>query len=317
MDKRLLFDNSIKNFFKNWIYVFIPMGIIYLIAALTVFFFATNEVGDAVSTFKSVVALIEESVDASSASLADFMEHAMGQINWDGNFFDTLAQILDSNWLTSTVKGFFETLGASAEGFEEELGAIVDAFMTRLTARISLAFVTMILAVLLANAVTRYALRRRTSKRSLRQTIIAHTLVPLAHAAIVIGSVLLLGLLKWIAIACYILMIIIAAMSELLNSWLIHRDKNLKLKEVMTARNVFMQLFVASYILIFDVLLAIEFALINGVIAVFLMTPVAIYSLNIIESNTDSYVCALINAKKGTGARGEMFFEPAMQGVEL
>lgn len=293
-----MIKNSLKNFVKNLIYVFVPMGIFYLFLLLTVFGLIETLGGALGQMISDLAELIHASVEDSSAAVNDFLGYAFGQLKWDGNYAETLRQILSGEWLKSTLTGFFETLNASTEGFEAQCGEIVGAFHTKLVAGMSVAAVLCYIGITAANFATRFLLRRNTAKRGVKKFVIAHTLVPIAQTLILVGFFVLFLFIRLYSLLVFAALLVLMAVLSLTAPWLIHRDKNLKLKDVLTGKNVLSHLAVVGIMIAFVLALSAVLFLINSLLAVLLIVPFALYCFCIADVNTDSFVCSLVeNAK--------------------
>lgn len=292
--------NALKNFGKNLIYVFVPMGTVYLFMLFAILLFTSSTVKNLSEALNQIIATVGESIEQSSASVEEFLAYAFGRIDWNGNFFDTISKILSTNWISETLKGFFDTLSASTEGFDARIATIASNFTGALKADIGIAAAIIAVGIWLANTVTRYVLRRRTAKRSVRGTIAAHTLVPIAQSAAVFAASVLFAFIKWFAILALVAAVALWAIISLLNSFIIYRDKDtpLDIKDVITLRNVISHIFVGLLVLAIDVVLFVALWFTNPILCVLIMIPFLIYSLNIIDSNTDSYVQRLVVAIK-------------------
>ncbi len=295
-----MIKNALKNFFKNLIYVFVPMGTVYLFMLFAILLFATSTAKNLSETVAQVLNTVGNSIEQSSASLEEFLSFAFGKINWNGSFLDTLSKLLDINWISETVKGFFGTLSASTEGFDAEIDAILAAFGSRFATDVGLSLSLVALGVWIANIVTRYILRRRTAKRTLKNAIVAHTLVPLAQSAVVFVAGILFVFIKWFAILVMVAAVALWAVISLMNSYIIYRDKSidLTLKQVITPRNVISHILVGVIVLAIDVALCVALWFVHAVLCILVAIPFLIYSIDIIDLNTDSYVQGVVESIK-------------------
>ncbi|MDE5721887.1 MAG: hypothetical protein K2I30_04005 [Clostridia bacterium] len=285
---------SLKNFFKNLIYLLIPMGIIYLVLLLVVFGFISSTFANAKEMLTSLGELINTSAANSEQSVKEFFTYSVNQIEWNGNFFDTLKSIISTHWLQNTVIGFLETLNVTTEGFAQECTAILEAFKSRLIADISFAVACLVLGVIASNYAVRFVLRRKTAKRTFKKAVIATAILPLAHTVFVILTFAVTTYLKYYSL---IVLFVIAAVSGLVSltvSWLVHRDKSLKLSEVANPKNVLLHTASTAIIILINVVIAAVLLYINKLLAVLIILPTIVYSLNVIVLNTDSYVISLV-----------------------
>ncbi len=288
---------SLKNFFKNLLYLFIPMGIFYLFLLLAVFVLAKTAFVDVKNTVSSLVALVSSSVDESSASVQDFWAYAVAQVDWNGNFLDTLRTIIDTNWVSNTIRGFFDTISSTTEGFDDKLNAIIGDFANHIIVDIVVAVVICGIGLWLANFATRFALRTKVARRNIKQVIVSRTVVPIVQTLLMIGAIWLIGTIQLYSVLVIIAIVVLYCVMAICTSYLIYRDKSLKFRDVLSARNVLMQIATAGIILAIDVVIGVAFFYVDALIAVLLMIPVVIYSANIVDVNTDSYVRELVQSK--------------------
>lgn len=292
--KLSMIGTSLKNFVKNISLVFVPMGVFYLFLVVAMLLFASSTLQNVSGTISGFVKLLGESVDNSSASVKQFFEYAFEQIDWNGNFFSIVRQIVDTGWITKTFSGFFATLSASSEGFDAQVATLVNSFTSTLKADISVLATLTVLGVVCANLLMRFLLRRRAAKRNLRTFILSHTLVPLVQSLMPIVAGILMWLLKWYALLPYLALVALWAVVSIINSWLIYRDGTVRLKDVLTVGNVFSQLVVCVIMLVIVVVVFTALWFVNPIISILVTIPVFIYAVSVIDVNTDSYVCTYI-----------------------
>lgn len=293
-----MIKNSLKNFFSNLLYVFIPMGIVYLFVLLAVFMFLGTAVQSFAGSLGDLVELVGTSVEQSSASVEDALAYSFGQIEWNGSLLSVLRQVLDVNWLQSTLVNFFETLNVSTAGFEAEFTAIVSDLKSTLLAQLGGAIALGAAGITIASYVTRFALRRKVAKRNVKKFVIAHTLAPLFEAVCVIAFLFLVSLIKMYSLIAMVAFVTFAGIINLATSWLVYNDKKISLKEVLTPGNVFQHFLFIVIVLVMNVALALLISLFNVVLALLILVPVAIYSINVVDCETDSYICSLVAKKE-------------------
>lgn len=290
-----MIKNGLKNFYKNLMYVFIPMGIVYLFFILAIFIFFSAFVSDFTKTANNIIALVGTSLEQSSSSIDEMFSYMISQLRWQGSLFGTIKHMIQSGWIKQTIVSFFETLNISSAGFEEQLTILINNFVSGIKAKLAVAITIGGIGLFLANFVTRYAVRRKTAKRGVKKFVIAHTLVPILENIMMLGFLILLAFIKQYSLIAMFFMVIFNAVFSLISSWLIHRDGNLKLKSVLTEKNILKHMATLGIILLINIVLAVVLTLINLYFAILVMIPVVIYSINIADVNTDSYVLSLIN----------------------
>ncbi len=293
MKKSGMIRDFLRSARTNFIYLFIAMGIFYLFLLIAIFWFVSAAMNTAGETAARLIDLVASSVAQSSASVEEFLSYAFGQLQWDGNLFAFVLRLLDPAWIKSTIVGFFEVLNVSTEGFDAQFASIAQNFTATLKAEISAALVCAALGVIFANLATRYAIRRRSVKRGFKRFLVAHTLVPVAQSLVLIAAVLLLSIIHFYGILLFAAILLLSSGLALFSSWLVHRDGTLRLKDVITVRNVLSQLAVSGIVLAFDLVLGILLLLINPLLAILIMIPFLLYSFNLADVNADRFVCTL------------------------
>ncbi len=294
--------SSLKNFAKNLVYLFIPMGIFYLFLLLTVFGLAHFLIGGLSTMLSDLTSLIHVSVEDSSVSVNEFLKYAFGQIEWTGNYAAAIRQIFSTAWLKNTAMGFLETLNASTENFGENFSAIVLKFKDTLVAGVSVAAVICAIGVVLANFAARFAIRRKTARRNFKKFFLAHTVVPIVQAIILIAFYILFAFIRFYSLLALVVLLALSAVLSLTASWVVHSDKTVKLKEVLTLKNILSYLGSVGLIILLDLALAAALFAFDALIAALLMVPIVIYSFCIADVNTDAFVCSLVEKNAAPAA---------------
>lgn len=286
--------NSLKNFAKNPIYIFISMGIVYLFFLITVYILVSGTLQNLSQTISTLAELINVSVQDSSSSVNDFIAYALDQIDWNRGLLSIIKQIADTDWIQNTLLGFFKTLNASTEGFEEQFKNIADKFFSEFINDSVISIVFAYLGVLLANYATRFALFRNTSKRSVKKFAV-HIVIPIVQSLIIFAFFILLAIIRLYSLLVLVVLLVLNGALSLAASWLIHRNGNVKLKDVLTFKNVAKHIAVIGIFTAINAILSIILMLINSFLAVLLMIPIVIYTFNVADMNTDLYVRSLID----------------------
>lgn len=293
-----MIKNLFRNLRDNFVYVFIPMGIVYLFLLIALFalFFAFFRSASAM--LADIADLIHLSAENSSASVNEFLAYSFGQLNWDASPLAILRQILDTNWLQKTLTGFIESLNASSEGFEEQFTAIVNTFAGEVKTGVSLFGAFFSLGVLAASYATRFAVRRRSAKRSLRKFLIAHTVVPLVQWVLLVLTVGLLFVISYYTLLVAAVSLLLSSAISLVSSWVVHSEGKLKLRETVTLRNALSHLGSLAILLVLTVAIGVVLYLIHPLLALLLILPMILYFSAIADVNTDAYVCSLLRERE-------------------
>lgn len=293
-----MLKQGLKTFWINLIYLFVAMGIFYLFLLLTIFGLVNSISANIGQTINEMSQVINSSLQSSATSINDFLAYSFNQINWNGSLMDAVRQMLDSSWLLNTIKGFLATLNASTEGFDESLKTIATTFSNKLILDVSLASAFLVVGICAANYATRFAIRRRSAKRNVKKFILANTVVPLVQAIVVVIFFIMLSISKIYGFLVNILLLILLEFLALLASWIIHNDGTIKLKKILTFKNVLNHFLINGLIVLIDIIICLVLLFINIFLAILVMIPLVIYSLNIIGVQSDVYVCSLIEKAK-------------------
>lgn len=284
--------NAFKMFFQNLLYLFVPMGIFYLFLLVALISFAGAAFGSAAEMIGALAKLVQSTVTASEGTVSEFFAYALEEISWDGNFFDTLAQILDTDWIGRTVRGFFELLDGSSVTFSEEFTAIVTDFAGAVKLQFWVAVSTVVVGFFLANFATRAVVRKRSAPRGVKKWLVANTLVPIVQSLAFAVLCVLVAALQYYAILAGFVMFVGYGILSLISSWLIH-GRQIEIKKVVNLNNVVMNLLSAACILLVAIAVFLLLLLFNGLIAVLVLLPLVLYCINVISVNADAYVYSL------------------------
>lgn len=293
-----MIKNALKNFGKNLLFVFVPMGILYLILLIAVFSLIGALTSNVGTTLNKLGTLIGTATQDSSNSVQDFLSYSFAQIDWHNNFFAIIKQILNTRWIQNTVKGFFATLNHSTEGFEEQFGTIIAEFKQKLVSDIAVAGVLCAVGVLAANYATRFVMRNRSAKRNNKHFVATQLLMPLGQSLLFIAALALLATLHWYSLIVFAAFVALIGVVSICTSYFTYRDDSLKIKEVLTARNVLKHAAVLGIITLINAAVAIVLYFINPLLDLLIMMPLVIYSANLCDVNTDLFVIELVQNKK-------------------
>ena len=292
--------SSLKTFFKNLIFVFVPMGIVYFFFVLILFGLVQSVLSEAVGTLGRLAELLQVSVGDAETTVYDYFSYAFAQIDWNANFFDVIREVLDSGWLYSTLVGFLDTLNVSVEGFGAQAYGIVGDFAAAVATNFAVSLIAFILSLLLANFVTRWVLRSGNAKRGIGKKIIAWIVQSTVVAAVLGVAVFLTALWAPGAAVMAAVYIVVISFTAMLSAWLIHGRGKVKFRAAVNGRN--MTGYFLSSVLIIAVcaaVLALIWLLFGILAAVLAALPVLIYAGNIIGVNADAYVLSLALAADG------------------
>lgn len=288
-----MIKTSLKNFFTSMLYIFVPMGIVYLFVLLAMFGLAGASIGSAATMLGELSELLRDTVSESNFSVTEFISFAADRLTWDGNIFHYVGQIIDTGWVQSTVKEFFGSTTHITQDFTD----IVMEFTSALKLQLTIAISTCVVGVVLANYATGFVVRRKNARRGFKRWIVANTVIPFVESLVLGGAFALAAEIRYYALLAFAVVILAYGFLALVSSWIVYKDKSLPFKEVVNTKNLLGQ--IASVAVIFLLVVAVFFlvSILNFILAALVILPVVIYAINLIRVNTDSYVLSLL-AKK-------------------
>lgn len=297
-----MIKTSLKNFFTSMLYIFVPMGIVYLFVLLAMFGLAASAIGSAATMLDELSTLLTDTVSESNFSVTEFISFAADRLTWDGNIFHYVGQIIDTGWVRTTVKEFF---GSTSGDFTSDFTNIVMEFTSALKSQLTIAISCCAIGLVLANYATGFVVRRKNARRGFKRWIVANTVIPFVESLILGGAFALAAEIRYYALFAFAVVITAYGLLALISAWIVYKEKSLAFKDVVNGKNLLGQ--IASVAVIFLLVVAVFFlvSILNFMLAALVILPVVIYALNIIRVNSDSYVIGLA-AKKAAIAQKEI-----------
>ncbi len=288
-----MLKKALKNYFSSALYIFVAMGIIYLILIIVVFLFVMNTVQNLGVMFGDISDLIGNSVSLSGNAVEEFIDYTVDKIDWNADFVSIVKQIMDTNWIKTSVEGFLHTLNVSTENFTTEFDIILQnclgSVITNLVVAISLLFA----GVYFAGVATGYLVRRKTAKKNIKQVILNFIFSPLFLALTVFVLMWLAMLIKGYVLILLVVLGLVYEAISLTQAWFIYGRGKIKYKQAVNLKNVGSNVLAAVIIIAIVIALFVLLSFISKFIAVLVIVPVAVYSVNIIGVNADSYISEL------------------------
>ncbi len=292
-----MLKKALKNYFSSALYIFVAMGIIYLILIIVVFLFVMNTVQNLGVMFGDISDLIGNSVSLSGNAVEEFIDYTVDKIDWNADFVSIVKQIMDTNWIKTSVEGFLHTLNVSTENFTTEFDIILQnclgSVITNLVVAISLLFA----GVYFAGVATGYLVRRKTAKKNIKQVILNFIFSPLFLALTVFVLMWLAMLIKGYVLILLVVLGLVYEAISLTQAWFIYGRGKIKYKQAVNLKNVGSNVLAVVIIIAIVIALFVLLSFISKFIAVLVIVPVAVYSVNIIGVNDDSYICSLAESR--------------------
>ena len=288
-----MLKKALNNYFSSALYIFVAMGIIYLILIIVVFLFVMNTVQNLGVMFGDISDLIGNSVSLSGNAVEEFIDYTVDKIDWNADFVSIVKQIMDTNWIKTSIEGFLHTLNVSTENFTTEFDIILQnclgSVITNLVVAISLLFA----GVYFAGVATGYLVRRKTAKKNMKQVILNFIFSPLFLALTVFVLMWLAMLIKGYVLILLVVLGLVYEAISLTQAWFIYGRGKIKYKQAVNLKNVGSNVLAAVIIIAIVIALFVLLSFISKFIAVLVIVPVAVYSVNIIGVNADSYISEL------------------------
>ena len=288
-----MLKKALKNYFSSALYIFVAMGIIYLILIIVVFLFVMNTVQNLGVMFGDISDLIGNSVSLSDNAVEEFIDYTVDKIDWNADFVSIVKQIMDTNWIKTSIEGFLLTLNVSTENFTTEFDIILQNCLSSVITNLVVAISLLFAGVYFAGVATGYLVRRKTAKKNMKQVILNFIFSPLFLALTVFVLMWLAMLIKGYVLILLVVLGLVYEAISLTQAWFIYGRGKIKYKQAVNLKNVGSNVLAAVIIIAIVIALFVLLSFISKFIAVLVIVPVAVYSVNIIGVNADSYISEL------------------------
>ena len=288
-----MLKKALKNYFSSALYIFVAMGIIYLILIIVVFLFVMNTVQNLGVMFGDISDLIGNSVSLSGNAVEEFIDYTVDKIDWNADFVSIVKQIMDTNWIKTSIEGFLHTLNVSTENFTTEFDIILQNCLSSVITNLVVAISLLFAGVYFAGVATGYLVRRKTAKKNIKQVILNFIFSPLFLALTVFVLMWLAMLIKGYVLILLVVLGLVYEAISLTQAWFIYGRGKIKYKQAVNLKNVGSNVLAAVIIIAIVIALFVLLSVISKFIAVLVIVPVAVYSVNIIGVNADSYISEL------------------------
>ena len=288
-----MLKKALKNYFSSALYIFVAMGIIYLILIIVVFLFVMNTVQNLGVMFGDIFDLIGNSVSLSGNAVEEFIDYTVDKIDWNADFVSIVKQIMDTNWIKTSIEGFLLTLNVSTENFTTEFDIILQNCLSSVITNLVVAISLLFAGVYFAGVATGYLVRRKTAKKNMKQVILNFIFSPLFLALTVFVLMWLAMLIKGYVLILLVVLGLVYEAISLTQAWFIYGRGKIKYKQAVNLKNVGSNVLAAVIIIAIVIALFVLLSVISKFIAVLVIVPVAVYSVNIIGVNADSYISEL------------------------
>lgn len=278
------------------------MGIIYLFIVLAAVTLVGRVVTAAGVMLDDFVELFSSTVNNAGGIVGDYFEYAFSLVDWNGNFFETVGEVLDSDWIGNTVVGFFETLDVAVADFGANAQAIVATFVGVIRTNLIWAVVLVVIGVALANFVTLKVLRHVSASRGVVKMIVAWIFQTVIVTAVTVLAVYLAAVFAPVLPLAVTVYIILTCFLSLLGAWVVHGRKELHIREIVNVKNILFYFLSSVIIWLISVAAALLVWLVFGaLVAVLVAVPLALYTGNIVGVNAESYVLSRAEEAQGNG----------------
>ena len=295
-----MIGNALLNFLKCLIYIFVPLGCIFLgfLFGAQLFLRTLSEQADYVV---SALASLASQTEITLRGLADYLYAAVRGLDW-GDPFTAVRTLLDGKWLAATLTDFLQLTAAEAA----QLGSEIDAVAANVVGAVGgavWALVGCTAAGLIAGYfITNYFVRKSTVRRGFWGFWVAAAADAVLTATLIAFVTWLLTVSKAGAAASAVVGGLLFGCVALIEAYLLHGRGKVAFRTVVNGKNcVFVclsQLAVLAAAAAVGALLAF---LTGALVAAALVAAVVVIALLVISVNTESYVDRLA---KGAAQQG-------------
>lgn len=294
----MIIKDSLKLFFKNFIYVLVPMGLFYLFILLFLYSFinsSSSQIQDLLTQAESIQG--EANVNLSSNDIIGYLISSLQNLNFHGNIFETVASLFNGSFASQTLKGLlelaFEDLNiSSSTSLTDLINQTADSLVFSLTLNLTLVGISIPLSYIL----TSIAIRRNEARKTISQRIIYYIIKPLTYLIYTVITMIFTIIWTPSIFIALLIIIVLNGYISLFQSFIIYNDRHLKFKKIVTLKNALMFTLSDFIIILISFIILIPLYFIFNILYVFIIAiPLLVYMMNIVSINTDAYVYSKLN----------------------
>ena len=285
--------NSLLNFLKCLIYIFVPLGCIFLgfLCGVQVFLGALSE--QAAYAAEQLRALAD-GAEIKLDRLLGFLISSVRELDWNDPF-GAIGTILQGDWVAAKLSEFLQLTQEQAAQLQAEVLGVAEHITQNLVSAVAVLIVFVIFGVIAAYFVTNYFVRKSTVRRGFWGFWVVSLADALLTATLVAFVAWLLSVTKAGAAVTAAVGALVFGFIALAEAYLLHGRKKISFRAVVNFKNmVFVCL---SQIAVFAAaagLGALLAWLTGAIVGAALALSVAIVALLVVGVNAESYVDRLV-----------------------
>ena len=283
-----MIKRSLKNFFINLKYYFTPLGMIALSVIIAIAIAVPAITGSVRGLVDYVTSLDGVSLDFNAFLHSIF--DAGRALPWK-NPAKAISTMLSKDWLNATLRDSIFALAQNAEGVSEQIIERISSCVNSLVYAAIAVIVFVFVGIVGGFFLTKSLIRRQIAKRSFWKYLLVSVFDALVTAGLPVLSLFLGTLWAPSFYLSVILFPILWSVIALLEAYIVHGMKVVKMKEVVTFKNC-ASLMLANLIIVImaSAVTSLLTAFTNGFIGFFIGLPFIEIALIVIGLNAESYV---------------------------
>lgn len=284
--------NSLKNFFKCLVYIFVPLGCIFL-GFLCGVQLLLNEIAVQADYIGAEVSALIDGTEVQIDNLLGFIVSSLRELDWNQPL-RTVAYLLQGDWIASRLAEFLQLTVEEATSLKNEVVEIANHTAEALKARVVTLFVCVVIGVVAGYFVTNYFVRKSTVRRGFWGFWIAAVTDAVLTATLVAFVTWLLTVSHAGAIVSGFAGALVFGFIALSEAYLLHGRGKIPFKQVVNFKNcLFVCLAQLAVIAVAAVICTVILLITRSVVAIALVISVVIIALLVINVNAESYVSEL------------------------
>lgn len=289
-----MIKNVFKNFFKNLLYLFIPMGIIYFGLLIAIFTLLNSSVETLKVFINDAGEIANVTITTNQDAIINYFTGVLSDINWTNDIVSILKEILSNNFIAQTIDGLMDLILENTSANSTELNNLINQTAGDITRHLTIAITTLTLSILIATLCTNFMIRKKNLEKSLLRKILTFITEPIVTFIFILGATFLLSLWHFSIYITFTVGVIVYIALTLCNAWISSRDKKTKFKDVVNIKTG-ISLLLADLIILLLIggILNTVYLLSNFFVVTILAIPLIIYALAIISVNAETYVQSL------------------------
>ncbi len=284
-----MIKQGIKNYFKSLKYFFTPLGTMFL-GMMLGFSILLPGIVNAASDMITAVKQLADNIDLDVNSMFNQLWDSVKALGWESPL-EAIKTMFTSQWLNEELtKILASILGTDFDTFKNQLVDIVKDFGAQVTVNIAIFIFFWILGFATGFSLVKFLIRRDIARRSLFKLVLANVLNSLLSSALVVLSLWLFTLWEYSIIISLILLLILVGIFALLEAYLIHGFKKIKLKDTVNAKNAGLYMLSNLIIFVISICLTLIAVAINKILGLFVGLSLVVIAFIVIELNAEAFV---------------------------